>query len=115
MEEKIVFSGLGESGTYDGEYLITSQEDPAPGENRLILAVHLSTLNTSDFTPGLGTSPYDPYSVCASPKGWELLFDWKQSSPLFKAGLSDGGTTINVTSSSQLSPDGTGHNFNKPD
>lgn len=104
--------------SYDGEYLFFNRIKPGGGGDRQVLALHLSTLTTSDLSSAIGTVPYAPGYLCASPREWKLSFCrlYPGQSPLYMADLNAAGTGMSVTGSvGQVSPDGTGHGHDSPD
>jgi len=100
--------------SHDGEFLFINH---ANGLARKIVAVHLSSLTTTDITSGLGPSPYYPGSLTASPASMSIAFDrlYPGLSPLYVASLSAAGSSVSVLTSAQASQTGISHGYGNPD
>ncbi|MBU1701351.1 MAG: fibronectin type III domain-containing protein, partial [Candidatus Eisenbacteria bacterium] len=87
--------------SHDGEFLFIHQSDA-------IKAIHLSSLATTDILAGLGTQPYWPEDLTASPASMAIAFDRRYAgqSPLFIANLNATGSSVSVVSSAQVSANG---------
>ncbi|MBN1825392.1 MAG: fibronectin type III domain-containing protein [Candidatus Eisenbacteria bacterium] len=99
----------------DGEFLFINHAD---GSARKILALHLATLNESNITAGLGSTPYPVNLIAPSPQTDEIAFDrfYPSGSPLFTADYSAAGTGLSVSNLAELINNVTaGPSYNDPD